>query len=164
MEEIIFESRELFRRRMKISLPNHFTDMPDYLAKKKYPSKYRPPLIMMDEDTTVNYLFNLLETCLPKTEIGKATDGLYKNLKRVYPNGRFDKVNFIDRQNGIVAWFSYETKVTDDELFQIAYVTDIDGKVMNGAFNCQLGNKDFWFDKVLYSIRSIEDLGGGNGK
>ena len=32
MEEIIFESRELFRRRMKISLQNHFTDMPDCLA------------------------------------------------------------------------------------------------------------------------------------
>lgn len=160
MAGIIYENRKLFRGRMEILLPNNFKDMPDYIAKKKYPSKFRPPIIMMNEDTTVNYLFNLLDAALPKTEIEKATEGLFNTLKRNHPTGEFGQISIADREDGQVVWFAYETQVMDAELFNIAYVTDIDGKVMNGSFNCLLAYKDIWINRVIYSIRSIQEVGG----
>lgn len=160
MAEIEYENRKLFRGRMEIKLPADFKDMPDYLAKKKYPSKFRPPIIIMNEDTTVNYLFNLLEVNLSKSEIVEATKGLYNNLKRNHPTGKFGQINITDRENGQVAWFAYETQAVDAELFNIAYVTDIDGTLLNGAFNCLLAHKDIWLDRVVYSIQSIQEVGG----
>lgn len=152
-----FKEVKLFRGRMSILLPENFKDMPDYIAKKKYPSKHRPPIIITSEDTLVNYLFNLLEKTLPKPEMGNAVQGLYDNLKRSQPMSRFDKINMIDRVNGQAAWFSYESQVLDADLFQIAYVTDIEGKLMCGAFNCLAADKNKWFDDALYSIRSIRE-------
>lgn len=158
MLQLEFKEVKLFRGRMTILLPANFMDMPDYLAKRKYPSKYRPPVIMTSEDTLVNYLFNLMETPLPKSEIENAAKGLYDSLKRTQPMGVFDKISMIDRINGQVAWFFYHTKTLDAELFQIAYITDIHGKLMYGAFNCLLEEKNNWFENILYSIRSIHEV------
>lgn len=159
MFQLEFEEIRLFRGRMSILLPENFKDMPDYLAKKKYPSKHRPSVIMTSEDTLVNYLFNLMEQPLPKSEIQNAAKGLYDSLKRTQPMGRFDKINMVDRVNGQAAWFFYYTKVLDAELFQIAYITDIHGKLMYGAFNCLAEEEDNWFENALYSIRSIREVG-----
>ncbi len=74
--------------------------------------------------------------------------------------GRFDEINMIDRINGQAAWFSYITQVLDADLFQIAYITDIEGKLMYGVFNCLAEDKDNWFDNALYSITSIREVGG----
>lgn len=158
MSGVEFEEVKLFRGRMSISLPKNFKDMPDYIAKKKYPSKHRPPIIITSEDTLVNYLFNLVEKTLPKSEINDAAIGLYDNLKRTQPISRFDEINMIDRVNGQAAWFSYESQVLDADLFQIAYVTDIQGKLMCGAFNCLAEDKSKWFDNALYSIMSIREV------
>lgn len=160
MAEIEFTDVKMFRGRMTIALPEHFKDMPEYVAKRKYPSKYRPSIIMTSEDTLVNYLFDLVERPLPKSELYNAAKGLYDNLKRTQPMGRFDEINLTDRINGQVAWFSYHTQVMDADLFQIAFLTDIDGKLMYGMFNCLKEQKDSWFDNALYSITSIRETGG----
>lgn len=160
MAEIEFRDVKMFRGRMTIALPKNFKDMPDYIAKKKYPSKFRPPIIITSEDTLVNYLFNLVERPLPKSEICNAARGLYDNVKRTQPMGKFSEIDVADRVNGKVAWFSYYTQAVDADLFQIAYLTDIDGKLMYGAFNCLTEHKAGWFDNVLYSIMSIRETGG----
>lgn len=155
-----FETVKLFRGRMSVALPPDFKDMPDYIAKKKYPSKFRPPVIMMNKDTTVNYLFHLMEQPLPKAELENAAKGFYINIKRTYPKGIFDEIKIIDRVDGKAAWFAYDTPVMDGKLFNVAYLTDIGGKLMYGAFNCILEDKDIWTDRVLYSIASIQEAGG----
>ncbi len=155
-----FKTVKLFRGRMSVALPPDFKDMPDYIAKKKYPSKFRPSVIMMSKDTMVNYLFNLMEKPLPKTELKNAAKGLYDNIKRTQPKRHFDEIKLMDRVEGQAAWFSYDTQVWDAELFNIAYVTDIEGKLMYGAFNCLLTDKDIWIDNVLYSVASIQEVGG----
>ncbi len=155
-----FETVKLFRGRMSVALPPDFKDMPDYIAKKKYPSKFRPPVIMMNKDTTVNYLFHLMEQSLPRAELANAAKGFYSNIKRTCPKGRFDEIKMIDRADGKAAWFAYDAPAIDAELFHVAYLTDIEGKLMYGAFNCLLEDKDIWADHVLYSIASIQEAGG----
>lgn len=36
--EMVYEKVKLFRKQMEILIPEGFKDMPDYVAKKKYPS------------------------------------------------------------------------------------------------------------------------------
>lgn len=54
--EMVYEKVKLFRKQMEILIPEGFKDMPDYVAKKKYPSKHRPPVILMDKNNMVNLL------------------------------------------------------------------------------------------------------------
>ena len=48
--EMVYEKVKLFRKQMEILIPEGFKDMPDYVARKKYPSKHRPPVILMDKN------------------------------------------------------------------------------------------------------------------
>ncbi len=36
--EMVYEKVKLFRKQMEILIPEGFKDMPDYVAKKKYPN------------------------------------------------------------------------------------------------------------------------------
>ena len=47
--EMVYEKVKLFRKQMEILIPEGFKDMPDYVAKKKYPSKHRPPVILIEK-------------------------------------------------------------------------------------------------------------------
>ena len=38
--EMVYEKVKLFRKQMEILIPEGFKDMPDYVARKKYPSKH----------------------------------------------------------------------------------------------------------------------------
>ena len=53
--EMVYEKVKLFRKQMEILIPEGFKDMPDYVARKKYPSKHRPPVILMDKNNMVNF-------------------------------------------------------------------------------------------------------------
>lgn len=52
--DIRYRPVSLFEGRMEIMLPEGFREMPEEMAKWKYPSIYRPPIIMMSEDMRVN--------------------------------------------------------------------------------------------------------------
>lgn len=158
MSDITFETVRLFRGRMEISLPEGFVDMPDYLAKRKYPSRYRPPLILMSGDTLVNYGFQLTETPLAKVQLTEAIEGFLYSSRRIMPAARFGTVQYIDRADGQTAYYSYEVAAADTDIFQITYITDIDGKLLHGMFNCLLQEKERWERAALKSIGSIKEV------
>lgn len=159
MSDIVFETIKLFRGRMEISLPEGFVDMPDYLAKKKYPSKYRPPVILMSRDSLVNYSFQLTEASLSRTQLPDAIEGFLYNSRKIMPTAQFSKIQYADRVNGQVAYYSYEVSAADTDIFQITYITDIDGKLLHGMFNCLLQERENWEETALSSIRSVKEVG-----
>lgn len=160
MKNVDYKKEKLFRGRMEVQIPKEFKDMPDYLAKKKYQSKHRPPVILMNEDSLVNYTFNLTEMPLPWNQLEKAAEGFLFSLKRAFPQAKFDKLQYEERTNGKIGWIIYESKAADADLFNIAFVTSLDGKVLYGSFNCLLEKREEWESIALYSIRSIAEIGG----
>lgn len=158
MRDIVFETVRLFRGQMEIGLPEGFVDMPDYLAKKKYPSKYRPPVILMSKDALVNYGFRLTEFPLAKTQLTRAIEEFLQNSKRVMPAAHFSEIRYIDRAGGQTAYFSYDVPTADTDIFQIIYVTDIEGKLLHGIFNCLLQERENWEEIALSSIRSVKEV------
>ena len=158
--QVNYEQIKLFRGRMKILLPENLKDMPDYLAKKKYPSKHRPPVILMNEDNTVNYSFHLMENPLPENQLEKAMGGMIKGLKKAMPQAEFEKTSYVEENGKKIAWTAYENEVLDGRLFFIVFMTPVDGKVLYGAFNCPAKMREEWEEHALYSIKSITEAGG----
>lgn len=158
MNDIMFETIKLFRGRMEIRLPEGFVDMPDYLAKRKYPSKYRPPVILMSKDTLVNYGFQLTEAPLAGKQLRDAIEGFLYQSRRIMPAAHFGEIQYTDRVDGQVAYFSYEVPAADTDIFQITYITDIEGKLLHGMFNCLSQERENWEETALSSIRSVKEV------
>lgn len=155
--EMAFEKVKLFRKQMEIFLPEGFKDMPDYIAKKKYPSKHRPPMILMNEDNCVNFTFHLMDVALAENQLEKAADGFAKSMKQVYTNAKFQELQYGKRNDGSkMAWLSYESMAIDADMFNIMFITSLDGKMLYGSFNCILEMQKDWEEIALYCIRSIK--------
>ena len=154
-----FETVKLFRSRIEVEIPCDFVDMPDYVAKKKYPSKHRPPVILMSRDTAINYSFNLMDVPLKQEDMMRAGDGFYINMKKMTPTGCFEDLQEITREDGMkVVSFSYEAPAVDEDIFGIIYLTAIRGKLLYGGFNCLLRDRQIWEDTAFHTIRSIREV------
>ena len=136
--EMVYEKVKLFRKQMEILIPEGFKDMPDYVAKKKYPSKHRPPVILMDKNNMVNFTFHLMDMALAEGQLKKAAEG-------------FGERN----DGGKIAWLAYETMAIDADIFNIMFITPLEGKLLYGSFNCILGMQDEWEEIAMYCIRTI---------
>lgn len=152
-----YEKVKLFRNRMEIVLPEGFKDMPDYLAKRKYPSKHRPPVIMMDKNNIVNFTFNLTDAVLAENQIKKAAEGFAKSIKQVCRSAKIQELQYGERSDGNkIAWLPYENMAVDADIFNIMFLTPLDGKLLSGSFNCILEVQKEWEGTAMYCIRSIE--------
>ena len=146
--EMVYEKIKLFRKQMEILIPEGFKDMPDYVAKKKYPSKHRPPVILMDKNNMVNFTFHLMDMALAEGQLKKAAEGFVKSMKQVYVNAKFQELQYGERN-------AYETMAIDADIFNIMFITPLEGKLLYGSFNCILGMQDEWEEIAMYCIRTI---------
>jgi hypothetical protein len=91
-EELLeFERIELFDKKISIMLPKTFIDMPEKLAKLKYPSSYRPEVIKMNEATDVNIMFSYSDVDLDKSMVEEFTSQVLSCTKKIQPSYVFLK-------------------------------------------------------------------------
>ncbi len=150
-----YELVSLFEGRMEIMLPEGFREMPEEMAKWKYPSIYRPPIIMMSGDTRVNCYFCLMDVPLPAEETVRAAEGLRTNIKRNQTVEWTGEV--VEKPDGKAAWFTYENRTLDENAWNMVFVTGIGGKLVYGGFNCPRGEEQEWAGRAEYSISTIQD-------
>lgn len=154
----MFEKIKLFRNQMEVLLPIGFCEMPDYIARKKYPSKYRPPVILMDKDNLVNFTFNLTQTPLVESQFQKAAEGFEKTFRQTYPNAKFQELWHMKGKGEQLAILPYESMAMDVDLFNIAFFTSVKNKVLCGSFNCILDMKGSWEETAIHCISSIQEI------
>lgn len=155
--EAKYEKVKLFRNQMEIFLPEGFRDMPDYLAKRKYPSKHRPPVILMDKNNIANFTFQLTEAALAEHQIKKAVEEFAKSIKQVCRSAKVQEPLYGERNDGTkIAWFLYENMAADADIFNIIFLTPLKGKLMSGSFNCILEMRKEWEEAAMHCIFTIE--------
>ena len=141
--EMVYEKVKLFRKQMEILIPEGFKDMPDYVAKKNM----------------VNFTFHLMDMALAEGQLKKAAEGFVKSMKQVYVNAKFQELQYGERNDGgKIAWLAYETMAIDADIFNIMFITPLEGKLLYGSFNCILGMQDEWEEIAMYCIRTIKKV------
>ena len=86
-------------------------------------------------------------------------EGFVKSMKQVYVNAKFQELQYGERNDGgKIAWLAYETMAIDADIFNIMFITPLEGKMLYGSFNCILGMQDEWEKIAMYCIRTIKKV------
>lgn len=156
-ELVEFAAEKLFNEQVEILLPTSFIDMPQAVAKVKYPSEYRPPIIKTSLDGTVNFTFNLFDI------LTEGSDGLEEVathfqlvLKQVNPILKIHNYNEMTCESQSYRLFSYKSYGLDMQIYNLMCVTPIRDKILQGSFSCPYEEHELWEEiaqQVFLSIR-----------
>lgn len=154
-----FEKENLFQDSMSIMLPKDFITMPTKMAKIKYPSESRPQIIKTDYSGSINFTFSLFNMPIKENQIEGACKNFKKLLRNLQPsNTFFDEEN--RTSNGkCISLFDYKSNAVDCQVYNIVYVTSINGNILHGIFNCRYVDMEKWKPIANQVIDSIEEIG-----
>ncbi len=144
----------LFDEKFRILLPENFDRMPEQLAKVKYITIYRPPVILTDPNFNVNLGFHLLAS----------EDGdLDKLICKMQDTVLFHAPETVVYENGIISpadmegrWFEYKNFTVDEETYNVQFLIRSGNYLLAGTFNCRMSHYDQWKPLILKSLEQIE--------
>jgi len=141
---------------LSVSLPGRFELMDSEKAKQKYPSDFRPPVLLTEINGTTDIGFHYLkEDALSNDKVEDVTESLRSIIKRMYPTNKFYAQDVIESQNTKVGYFEYTNP--SNNLFYSTFITPIDEKTLIGSLNCPAKAKLQWKDKALEMLKSFMD-------
>lgn len=156
-EKVEFERVFLFEDKMSIILPTILVDMPSNLSHLKYPSELRPQIIKTTLDTTVNFTFSRYDLDIEDTQIKEAAKQSQKMLKQLNPAYIFYELEEKNLTTTTISWFDFKSYAMDGQMYNIMYVTCIEGKLVHGNFNCLYKDMIEWKEAANQIILSTKD-------
>ena len=154
-KKIHFCRTPLFDGSFVMLLPEHFTQMPEEIAKVRYINIYRPPVILSGPDYDENFGFHLLEDVDDGLDelIGKMQDAVLSLAPEtvVYEKGDLAPGGMEGR------WFEYKNFTLDEETYNIQFVIRSGNHLLVGTFNCRMAFYDEWKPLVLKSLEQVKE-------
>lgn len=161
-DEIIhFEEMMLFDKKVKIMLPDTFVDMPSSIIKLKYPSEQRPQIIKTSLDTTVNFTFSLFNQKFETSQVRHGIEQCREIIRKVNP--AFLYYDLVVEDEKSIGWFDFKSYGLDEQIYNVMYVTPVEGKMLHGIFNCRYRDVMDWKHVVHQVLMSIEDCSKNKG-
>ena len=157
-----FEEVHVLQDKAAIMLPEGFVDMPPEMARIKYPSEQRPQEIRMNGDGTVNFTFSLFEAGLEEQQIEDALGQFNSVIRKVNP--AFVFYDLAVEKDKALGWFDFKSYGFDEQIYNVMYITPIEGKLMHGIFNCLYRDILEWKEPVHQIMMSVTDLTQREGR
>lgn len=154
----IFEKNVLFDGRMEMFLPEEFDDMPREMLQKKYPSELRPQIVKTNVSGDINFTFSLLETKVGYEQLSDTVSDYMSVIRRLQPgNLFFDKGTLMTVNTGC-AWTEFSSYAINEDLYNMLFLSVIEGKLMLGMFNCPLSQGSDWKSFRNQILGTISDI------
>lgn len=157
-QPLLFEDSTLFNNKMKMRLPKDFVDMPEGMAKLKYPSENRPQLIKSNADGSVNITLSLLEQSVTPEQVGLCLEQLKGVIKKVNPANIFYQEDNKILETTTIGYFDFKSYAIDAPLYNLVFIAAIENKLMMGIFNAPFDDYEDWDSIALQMACSIKDL------
>lgn len=84
-----FEEKEFFDEKFKLYIPKDFEDMPMEARKLKYPSESRPQIIKSNEDGSITFTLNIIDSPLDEERVVELKNGMMNIIKKTNPANVF---------------------------------------------------------------------------
>jgi hypothetical protein len=162
-EKVHFSLFPLFEGTVNALIPKNFIEMPEKIAKVRYISSYRPPILLTSESYDENFGFHLL-----RREDIRECGTLDKLICQMQDTVRLHASETVFYDKGSVClkgaegmWFEYKNFTLDDETYNLQFLVGSDAYLLAGTFNCRMCFYDEWKEPVLRSLEYMEIGGKG---
>lgn len=156
-ELVDFERKTLFQEKLSIILPVSFVDLPADMAKVKYTSQQRPQIIKTSLDTTVNLGLSMTDIKIYEEQIKTLKNQAQEALKRLNPAFVFYESK-VETMNVPLGWFEFKSYGLDTDVYNLMFVSRIEGKMLHGVFNCDYDDALEWREAARQMMYSVTDL------
>lgn len=150
---IPFKQTAIFNETVSLWIPETFLEMPMEVARVKYISSYRPPVILTSKDYEKNLGFHLLKREQADLDIfiGQMAETVLIHAPEtvIYDQGT------ILTEGAEGRWFEYKNFTVTDETYNIQFLLYSAPYLLAGTFNCRMSSYDEWkllMLKVLHHI------------
>lgn len=154
---VYFDRRELLGA-FSIMLPDSWKQMPIEYARIKYPSEFRPKVILTTADLSVNLGFTAFSKEVHCDDIEKLAERTRSVIHRSYPNYILYACEALPEIKG--CWFSFRSHAMDSDLYNMMLIVPVGKKVVQGSFNCPYKDYLNWKKAVLEIWKSIKEAKG----
>lgn len=151
----------LFDGKVNALIPENFIEMPEKIAKVRYISSYRPPILLTSPGYDENFGFHLLS----RDDIGEY-ETLEELIHQMQDAVRFHAPETVFYDKGKVCpggaegrWFEYKNFTLDEETYNLQFLVDLNMYLLAGTFNCRMRFYDEWKEPVIKSLEYIEIVG-----
>lgn len=146
----------LLGNKFSVMLPSTFSIMPLHLAEIKYPSVQRPKEIWSSPDTETNFGISHLDVEVKPEEVIETTKEAKMILQKTNPHMEFYKSGFEELPDCKLAWFDYKSFGIGQDMYNIMFISSVEGKMLHGVFVCLFDELETWSDIALKIVQSIK--------
>jgi ABC-type Fe3+-hydroxamate transport system substrate-binding protein len=149
-----YRTVSLYNNKLRLSVPDYFTEMSSEMKRAKYPRGNSPDVVYTDEDGTVNVAFNYTPTVIKSSDdlIKLSVEYAQQIQSRVEDfNNRTETINGLE-----FTVFEFISQAIDTRVYNLMFLTELDGRMLLGTFNCTEALKVEWQSigkEILLSVR-----------
>lgn len=157
-EIIHFKRKELFDT-FSIMLPESWKQMPKEYARIKYPSEFRPQIIITTLDLSVNLGFTVFPTAVQSDNPDTMAERVRAAIYRSNPNFLMYPCENLEEASG--CWFGFRSHAMDSDLYNMMLLTIAGKRLVQASFNCPYKDYIKWKKVTLKIWKSIIELKEG---
>jgi len=154
--KILRFTRENFLGVFSLVVPEIMKQMPKEYTKIKYPSEFRPQIILTTMDLSVNMGFTVFPSGLIGDDKLKLLQHMREAVQRSNPDYKmYSCESLSDIQGG---YFAFRSHAMDSDIYNMLFLSDIEDKLIQGSFNCYYKDYEKWKSIVLMMWNTISAL------
>ena len=153
---IELEKRTILDGKVELLLPKDFKPMTSEMLDFKYKGANRPKLVYTNEDATVNIAFSMLPNDANANQIEDFKDAIKSSFQKSFPDAACmdDGIKTINGKK--VGYLKLITNAIDQKVYNSLFLTDCEGRLLIGTFNCTEKLMADWLDTSESIIESIK--------
>lgn len=140
---------------LSICLPDVMRQMPEDYARIKYPSEFRPSLIMTTGDLSVNMGFTVFPAETLDGDRKTVLEHIQAALHRSNPDCRLYPCEDLKETAG--SYFAFRSHAMDSDLYNMILLVSVGKKLIQGSFNCYYKDHLKWKRIALMMWETIEE-------
>lgn len=154
LERVCFAYRALFDGAVSMLLPDYFVQMPESLARLRYPSEHRPQLILTGRDPTEN----IGVSCIARNgrDLQQSLAIMRASIRQAAPETVFYEIGKITAKNCEGHWFEYKSFTINDEAYNLQFLLGSEQTILLGVFNCSIRYFDEWKPFIIKALEYTE--------
>jgi len=147
--------RSVLDGKVVILVPSDFDLMSEEMARLKYPSERRPPIVFTNYDASVNITVKPTEHRMTEADAGAVRTTFQRMFENLYPTGNV-RSSIIELDGKTAFFFDMTTPAIDTPIRNLLAGTSVDSRLVMFSFNVTRELESEWIDTGKHILTSIE--------